>query len=156
MHIHPENHWNDNIFYWYQSHHWYQWTIGIAWYLARPHEKIISPVEPLEWHHFLLVPMDHRNRENNRSPLNEMHIHQQNHWNDILFYWYQSYHWYQWTIGIDESYPFVCIGHDWTDSANTFGMLRRMTRMHLSQSLAILICLTTPKNTWLSAAFPYI
>ena len=36
--------------------------------------------------------------ENNRSPLNEMHIHQQNHWNDILFYWYQSYHWYQWTI----------------------------------------------------------
>ena len=24
------------------------------------------------------------------------------------------------------------------------------------QSLAILICLTTPKNTWLSAAFPYI
>ena len=29
-----------------------------------------------------------------------MHIHQQNHWNDILFYWYQSYHWYQWTIGL--------------------------------------------------------
>ena len=26
-----------------------------------------------------------------------MHIHQQNHWNDILFYWYQSYHW---TIGL--------------------------------------------------------
>ena len=23
-----------------------------------------------------------------------------NHWNDILFYWYQSYHWYQWTIGL--------------------------------------------------------
>ena len=43
-----------------------------------------------------------------------------------------------------------------TDSANTFAMLRRMTRMHLSQSLAILICLTTPTNTWLSAAFPYI
>ena len=43
-----------------------------------------------------------------------------------------------------------------TDSANTFAMLRRMTRMHLSQSLAILICLTTPKNTWQSAAFPYI
>ena len=21
-------------------------------------------------------------------------------WNDILFYWYQSYHWYQWTIGL--------------------------------------------------------
>ena len=35
--------------------------------------------------------------ENNQSPLNEMHIHQQNHWNDILFYWYQSYHW---TIGL--------------------------------------------------------
>ena len=27
--------------------------------------------------------------ENNQSPLNEMHIHQQNHWNDTLFYWYQ-------------------------------------------------------------------
>ena len=55
-----------------------------------------------------LVPMDHLNCpipspvtwENNLSPLNEMHIHQQNHWNDIIFYWYQSYHWYQWTIGI--------------------------------------------------------
>ena len=32
--------------------------------------------------------------EHNLSPLNEMHIHQQNHWNDMLFYWYQ------WTIGI--------------------------------------------------------
>ena len=29
-----------------------------------------------------------------------MHIHQQNHWNDLLFYWYQSYHWYQWTMGL--------------------------------------------------------
>ena len=38
--------------------------------------------------------------ENNPSPLNEMHIHQQNHWKDILFYWYQSYHWHQWTIGL--------------------------------------------------------
>ena len=37
--------------------------------------------------------------ENNLSPLNEMHIHQQNHWNDIIFYWYQSYRWYQRTIG---------------------------------------------------------
>ena len=26
-----------------------------------------------------------------------MHIHQQNHWNDTLFYWY---HWYQWTISL--------------------------------------------------------
>ena len=31
-------------------------------------------------------------KENNRSPFNEMHIHQYNHWNDIIFYWYQSYH----------------------------------------------------------------
>ena len=31
---------------------------------------------------------------------------------------------------------------------------RRMTRMHLSQSLVILMSLTTPKNTWLSVAFP--
>ena len=52
--------------------------------------------------------MDHRNCpvpsqvtwENNQSPLNEMHIHRQNHWNDILFYWYQAYHWYQWTISL--------------------------------------------------------
>ena len=35
--------------------------------------------------------------ENNQSPLNEMHIHQQNHWNDTLCYWY---HWYQWTISL--------------------------------------------------------
>ena len=42
--------------------------------------------------------LDHM--ENNLSPLNEMHIHQQNHWSDMLFYWYESYHWYQWTIGI--------------------------------------------------------
>lgn len=54
-----------------------------------------------------LVPIDHHNWENSESPLNEMHIHQQNHWNDILFYWYQ------WTIGIDESYPFVYVGHGW-------------------------------------------
>ena len=55
-----------------------------------------------------MVPTDHWNCpvlsqvtwENNLSPLNEMHIHQQNHWNDIIFYWYQSYHWYQRTIGI--------------------------------------------------------
>ena len=38
--------------------------------------------------------------ENNLSPLNEMHIHQQNHWNRVLFYWYQSYHWHQWTISL--------------------------------------------------------
>ena len=43
-----------------------------------------------------------------------------------------------------------------TDSTNTFAMLRRMTRIYLSPSLVILISLTTPKNTWLSAAFPYI
>ena len=75
---------------------------------------VCSLIESLEWHPSLLVPivplvpMDHRNCpvpsqvtwENNQSPLNEMHIHQQNHWNDILFYWYQSYHWYQWTIGL--------------------------------------------------------
>ena len=38
----------------------------------------------MEWHPFLLVPMDHRNKpvpsqatwENNLSPLNVMHIHQ--------------------------------------------------------------------------------
>ena len=75
MHIHQYKNWNDIIFYWYQSYHWYQLTIEIA-----------------------LYQLDHK--ENNLSPFNEMHIHQQNHWNDIIFYWYQSYHWYQWTIGI--------------------------------------------------------
>ena len=64
MHIHQQNHWNDIIFYWYQSYHWYQWTIEIA-----------------------LYQLEHK--ENNLSPFNEMHIHQQNHWNDIIFYWYQ-------------------------------------------------------------------
>ena len=29
-----------------------------------------------------------------------MHMHQQNHWNRVLFYWYQSYHWHQWTISL--------------------------------------------------------
>ena len=29
-----------------------------------------------------------------------MHMHQQNHWNRVLFYWYESYHWYQWTISL--------------------------------------------------------
>ena len=29
-----------------------------------------------------------------------MHMHQQNHWNRVLFYWYQSYHRYQWTISL--------------------------------------------------------
>ena len=29
-----------------------------------------------------------------------MHMYQQNHWNMVLFYWYQSYHWYQWTISL--------------------------------------------------------
>ena len=42
MHIHQQNHWNDIIFYWYQSYHWYQWTIGIALYPARSHGKIIK------------------------------------------------------------------------------------------------------------------
>ena len=41
--------------------------------------------------------------ENNLSPLNEMHINQYNHWNRVLFHWYQSYHWYQWSL-------FVSIG----------------------------------------------
>ena len=62
--------------------------------------------------------MDHQNWpvssqvtwENNLSPLNEMHIHQKNHWNDIIFYWYQSYHWYQWTIGLTNRIR-LCILH---------------------------------------------
>ena len=30
---------NDGLFYWYQSYHWYQWTIGITLYAARSHGK---------------------------------------------------------------------------------------------------------------------
>ena len=45
------------------------------------------------------LPCTQPDHMGNLSPLNKMHIHQQNHWNDVLFYWYQSYHWYQWTIG---------------------------------------------------------
>ena len=39
-----------------------------------------------------------------------MHIHQYNHWNDIIFYWYQSYHWCQWTIGLTNRIC-LCILH---------------------------------------------
>ena len=35
----------------------------------------------------------------NRIPLNEMHIHQQNHRNDIIFYWYQF------SIGTNSIFP---------------------------------------------------
>ena len=30
------------LFHWYQSYHWYQWTIGITLYPARSHGKIIK------------------------------------------------------------------------------------------------------------------
>ena len=43
-----------------------------------------------------------------------------------------------------------------TDSANIFAMSRKITKTHPSQSLVILIFLTTPNNTWRSAGFPYI
>ena len=50
---------NDIIFY------WYQFSIGT---------NSIFPCDLAKY---------------NQSPLNEMHIHQQNHRNDIIFYWYQ-------------------------------------------------------------------
>ena len=65
-------------------------TIGIGYFS-------IGTNGPLE---LPCTQLDHIRKFNNLSPLNEMHIHQQNHWNDILFYWYQSYHWYQWTISL--------------------------------------------------------
>ena len=58
---------NDILFCWYQSYHSYQWNYPVP--------------SQVTW-------------ENNRSLLNEKHIHQQNYWNDILFYGYQ------WTVGI--------------------------------------------------------
>ena len=76
MHINQQNHWNDSLFYWYQLHHWYQWTIGIALYPVRSHGKTI----------------------NNTSPL--MRCIFTNGTIGMTFYWCQSYHWYQWTIGI--------------------------------------------------------
>ena len=89
---------------------------------------ILTRTEPLEWHHFLLVPIeplvpiDHWNCpvpsqatwENNLSPLYEMHINQQNHWNDLIFYWYQSYHWYQWTRFLSLLMPMESICEHWT------------------------------------------
>ena len=41
-----------------------------------------------------------------------MHMHQQNHWNRVLFYWYQSYHWYQWTISLTNRIR-LCICFAW-------------------------------------------
>ena len=45
-----------------------------------------------------------------------MHSHQQNHWNRVLFYWYQSYHWYQWTISLTNRIRFcileMCAHHN--------------------------------------------
>ena len=52
--------------------------------------------------------------ENNLSPLNEMHINQQNHWNEIIFYWYQSYHWYQWTHFLSPLTSMESICEYWT------------------------------------------
>ena len=56
----------------------------------------------------LLVPIDKRNptllipnrSENSLSPLNEIDSPMVFQWNAKSFYWYQSYHWYQWTNGI--------------------------------------------------------
>ena len=68
-----------------------------------PVEKDVIPMVLLVNMHlikgtYIIFPCDLA--KYNRSPLNEMHIHQQNHWNDIIFYWYQSHHWYQRTIEI--------------------------------------------------------
>ena len=104
------------LFYWYQSYHWYQRTIWM---------RCIFTNRTMEWHHFLLVPieplvpMDHRNClvpnqatwETNPSPLNEMHIHQLT----------EPLEWHHFLLvpilplapmdhQFDESYPFVYIG----------------------------------------------
>ena len=87
--------WNAKSLYWYQSHHWYQWTNGIQPYSNRTvAENSLSPLNemqltngvPMECQVTLLVPivplvpMDERNpavlqlncSENSLSPLNEM------------------------------------------------------------------------------------
>ena len=69
-------------------------TIGIASF-AIGTNRTISANGPSELPY---TQLDHM--ENNLNPLNEMHIHQQNHLNDVLFCWYQLHHWYRWTIGI--------------------------------------------------------
>ena len=43
-----------------------------------------------------------------------MHIHEQNHWNRVLFYWYQSYHWYQWRLFLSPLTPMESICEYWT------------------------------------------
>ena len=77
-------------------------------WVRRINVLMISGLHPLSWkNRCLLVTIGFFQNikrvslvHDNRSALNEMHIHQENHWNDIIFYWYQSYHWYQWTIRI--------------------------------------------------------
>ena len=50
--------------------------------------------------------------ENNQIPLNEMHMHQQNHWNDP-FLLVPSLPLVPMDHQFDESYLFVYIGHVW-------------------------------------------
>ena len=39
----------DVLFYWYQSYHWYQWTIGIVLYPARSHGNEMHINEQNHW-----------------------------------------------------------------------------------------------------------
>ena len=43
-----------------------------------------------------------------------MHILQQNHWNRMLFNWYQSYHWYEWRRFLLPLTPIESICEYWT------------------------------------------
>ena len=43
-----------------------------------------------------------------------MHIHQENHWNRVLFYWYQLHHWYQWRPFLSPLTPMESICEYWT------------------------------------------
>ena len=75
--------------------------------------------------------------ENNQSPPNEMHIHQQNHWNDILSYWYQFYHWYQWTI---TSALAVYIHHQTVMRRFKFPVPDKERMLAINRALSVVCC----------------
>ena len=59
-----------------------------------------------------------------------MHIHQENHWNRVLFYWYQSHHWYQWRPFLSPLTPMESICEYWTT-------LRDLAYLYLSVLLSL-------------------
>ena len=86
--------WKSNLFQWFCR--WICISLRGLWLFS---DVVLLGTEQFQWPPLVpmvrLIPM-----EKHPIPMVlsvNMHL---NHWNDILFYWYQSYHWYQWTIGL--------------------------------------------------------